>query len=313
MKLLFDWRWPIHSGIGRFGSELSRELNFPFQPLVSKYNPTNPLSAISLESRHFDIFYTPGFIPIFQNVRQIVTVFDLIHAHFPQRKSQEIYFKKILPTFLAKGKIQLATGTSSMARDLSNFFALEVSEILIIPPGLSSVFYSKEHQPSNVNLLYVGTNLPHKNFKMIVKSFPFFPKNWHLTIVTNDQEVVQLVRDYKNVTLVSGVNDQELAELYRKASALLLPSYIEGFGLPALEAIACGTPVVHQGLESVRNLSGISAIEVSIKDSPTAFIEAIEVAIELDYARLLAESVRVRSLYSWKSSAQVLENFIYSL
>lgn len=305
--MFYDLRWPLNSGIGRFAKDLYEHLTPEYIPLYSKYHPTKLNSMLFKKVKKESLFYSAGFLPILGSHMQLLTLFDLINAKNPKSSKQDFYFNTLLPLLLSKGYIKLSTGTTSMAEEIGSYYSVELEEICVIPPGVSSKFELKESKPSEVKLLYVGTNKPHKNFQLIEKVIAYLPKSWTLTIVTSDLEVRKKVSGLYGVTIHFNLGEKDLVNVYRESSVLILPSIEEGFGLTALESIKCGTPVVHLGLHSVMEFAGKLGFSANWTDSPIELIECIQQALDTPFETCISESARVCEEYNWNKSAKTLE------
>jgi glycosyltransferase involved in cell wall biosynthesis len=149
--------------------------------------------------------------------------------------------------------------------------------------------------------LYVGNLKAHKNVNTVLRALALVD-GFSMVLVCSD---VQGVRDLAaangvsdRVTRVSGIDDSALAELYRGAAATLVPSFIEGFGLPALESLCSGTQVVYwEGCRSVAEICGSHGIAVSNARNVYEWAEAMITAARLPAARYNSGA------YSWPAVA----------
>ena len=173
--------------------------------------------------------------------------------------------------------------------------------------------------PKSPFLLYVGGLSPHKNLLRLVEAFAKgAPPDLKLILVGDVHDVfhthVPQIRAaitrhdlHERVILAGFVPDEELVHLYRRAYALILPSLLEGFGLPAVEAMACGTPVLSSNAGSLPEVVG----EAGIYFDPTD-VDSIAGAIRLFLAAPafrveLARLAHKRSaLFTWEESARRL-------
>lgn len=118
------------------------------------------------------------------------------------------------------------------------------------------------------------------------------------------------------VTFARNISDEELAELYQKATATFFPSLYEGFGLPVLESMACGTPVVTFNNSSLGEVGGDAAIYVSetdVDDMTDAMLKFERMA-QADYLDLCKESIKQAEKFSWEDCAlKTVEAYKYAL
>lgn len=225
-----------------------------------------------------DVFFFPAvysYYPILNRTRILLTLHDVIADHhpeliFPDSKSK--FFWKLKQKIAIRQADLIATVSEYSKREIVNYFGLPESRMRVISEAARSVFkvlpasngyfstLSKYNLKPDEFLLSVGGISPHKNLDRLINAFDQIVKsrpNEHLKLV--------LVGDYKDdpffsayprlkeqvtnlalgekVTFTGFVSDEDLAYLYNAATLLVFPSLEEGFGLPAIEAMACGTPV----------------------------------------------------------------------
>ncbi len=237
-----------------------------------------------------DVFFFPAvysYFPVFNRTKIILTIHDVIADHhpeliFPNAKSK--LFWKLKQNVAIRQADLIATVSEFSKKQIVEYFNLPESRLRIISEGARPVFKILE-QTEETNetlarhglkrgekfLLYVGGISPHKNLAALIKAFEKIAK---------DQPDVKLVLvgDYKDdpffsaypslkkqvaemkledrVIFTGFIPDEDLAHLYNRAQLLVFPSLEEGFGLPAIEAMSCGTPVAASNCSSLPEVLG---------------------------------------------------------
>lgn len=162
-------------------------------------------------------------------------------------------------------------------------------------------------------LLTVGSLEPRKNLIFLVKAFIKFKKNFpndmKLVITGRNawgsQEIKKLIKGYEGDIILTGyVSDEELRGLYSLAHYFVFPSIYEGFGLPVLEAMACGTPVILSHTSSLPEVAGEAALYFN-PHSEKSLVETLKCALEEENLRvqLKEKGAKRRKVFSWKKIA----------
>jgi glycosyltransferase involved in cell wall biosynthesis len=227
-----------------------------------------------------DLFHFPHYnVPLFFSGHFVVTVHDLVHMLFPEyfgtarAKMASIILKRSLVN--AKRIIAVSQAT---AMDIKKTFPDVAHKVCIVyeypseffnPQPIFDITSFKEKNNLSHYILYVGNRKPHKNIKRLIMAFQLlnhqFP-NLQLVIVgkkfTANDEVSILLKSLQNNDIIEldECDDEELRFFYCGAEALILPSLYEGFGLTALEAMACGTPVVVSDVASLPEIVGTAGL-----------------------------------------------------
>jgi len=221
-----------------------------------------------------DLMHFPHWnIPILYPKKFVVTIHDLIMFHFPRQEASThgpfvYYLKDQIHRFL----VRYAATRAKCIFVTSEFTQRDMHETLGVPNEKMLVTYQAPFVPENKELriknygdvlkkfaiskpyiLYVGAAYPHKNLENVVKAWKIFGEKhpeYHLVLAGKEnffyKRLVQTQewKDLKNVIYTGFVPDEELEVLYREAKLFVFPSLYEGFGLPPLEALARGVPVV---------------------------------------------------------------------
>ncbi len=239
-----------------------------------------------------DLFFFPAvysYFPIFNRTKIIVTIHDVIADHHPELvfpNSRLKMFWKLKQNMAIRQAHLILTVSEYSKREIIEYFKLPESKVRVIseaarsdfgvlPPddAMTETLSRYNLQPDKSFLLYVGGISPHKNLSMLIEAFDKI-------VSENDFSNVKLVLvgDYKDdpffsaypslkkqiaefdladkVIFTGFIEDLELAYLYNAATLVVLPSLEEGFGLPAVEAMACGTPVAASNCGSLPEVLG---------------------------------------------------------
>lgn len=270
--------------------------------------------GVELLLHNHDLFHSPDFIPpAFGARKRIITVHDLNFLHYPEfltTESRRYYLNQIK---WAVGEANhIIADSNSTRKDLVDI--LGVSEELVTTVYLAAnPVYQGTRMPDEIEtvlnrfelpdgfLLFVGTISPRKNVQMILSAYETLLTasrvNVPLVLVGASgwlsKDVFQEIDRQKirsNVHHLDNVSDYELSCLYAAAGVLILPSYYEGFGLPALEAMHCGCPVITSNRGSLPEIVG-EAGPLLDPDDVDAWIESIELILKDDSLREKAKGI----------------------
>ena len=302
--LIADDRWVGQHGIGRYAREVLSRLDLEWAPIASRRSPASPLSifdrVVSSDGRAGDLFYSPGYNgAAFFAGRQVVTVHDLIHLEtsWPGRAKYLAYYNGFLRPLIRRNKVVLTVSETSR-RAISRWLRDDRVDIVVTGNGCSEDFAPTGpiHSEEFPYYLYVGNLRAHKNVDTALAALRGMDDAHLLAVVADGDGLKRLAATHgvsARVHQVRGLSDEQLASYYRGAIATLMPSTLEGFGLPALESVASGTPVVYwSGCESVREIVQDDGIAVS---SPTDTVEWVS-AMRSVRGHVVSHS---RSLSTW--------------
>src|SRR5258706_7593141 len=214
--------------------EGARDL-IPFEHVVAdapKYS-LREIVAIGAAVRRLraDVFHAPHYVIPVTSTPTVVTIHDLIHLHLRNPMKRAYAW-----TMLRRAAKQtVVTVTNAMKDEIES--TLAARDVIVTPNGVDSRFTPQGRRAPGEYFLFVGNDKPHKNVATLVAAYERV-KREKLGLVLAGAPFPQ----YRGRATPAGfVDDDELAALYRGALALVIPSIEEGFGLPALEAMACGT------------------------------------------------------------------------
>ena len=280
-----------------------------------------------------DLFYSPvTAFPLSGPPRRIVTVHDLSWHHVPESYSALERFRH--RRWVARA-VQMAdrivTVSESTRRDLTALFPEAAPRVVVVPPGVEERFFAEwgRREEQRVRdryslkgryLLTLGSFHPRKNLPNLVEAYDRFrsrnPDRVVLLIAgrggrDSSRLLSRIMRSpYRQDIFFSGyVPREDLPALYAGADLLIFPSLYEGFGIPALEAMAVGTPVAVSDLPVFEEVCGSAALRFNPRD-PDSMAEGIALSLQGEPGR--AERIRqgaerARS-FRWEASAELLRD-----
>ena len=238
-----------------------------------------------------DVYHAPHYIlPAGVRCRSVVTIHDCIHLMFPQylpNKAAYAYAKASMWAAARRSHCILTVSEASK-RDILHFFNVPPEKIEVVYNAIDEHFWVRpqeedvarvreRYQLDHQFVLYVGNIKPHKNLVRLIEAFADLRRGEFeevkLLIIGDEISKLPALRRavhrhklHKHVRFLGYLSDQTLAILYRLASAFAFPSLYEGFGLPPLEAMASGTPVVTSNVSSLPEVAGGAAVLVDPYD-----------------------------------------------
>ncbi len=240
-------------GIARFSREVVSRLPAGTRRLPVRGSATAPFDCVRpgrLRPSSRDVIYVPGPNAGVARAVQLLTVHDLIHMHDGSRLKALYYERVVAPRIRRAGKVLTVSETSRAA--ISDWLGERAGriEIDVVGNGCSAAFTpsGEAEEFARATVVLVSNAKAHKNVKVVFAALARCPD---LALVVVGPSPTQMRRSAQDagvaerVEVRSGLTDHELARLYRGADALIMPSRQEGFGLPALEAMSCGTRVLH--------------------------------------------------------------------
>jgi glycosyltransferase involved in cell wall biosynthesis len=271
-------------------------------------------------------YITPALLP--KTVKSVITVHDLVAFLFPTAHNkkavflEKLFFKKAL-----KRSAHITAVSTNTKRDIINKFHHDESKISTIFCGAGSAFrpikketlrsFARQTKLPDKFFLAVGTIEPRKNYKRLIKAFAAVSKvapNYHLIIVGKNgwqfEEVHEEIRkNYlgKKVHTLGYLSEQSLVKLYNLATALVFPSLYEGFGIPPLEAMSCGCPVIASNTSSIPEVVGDAGLLVN-PENPEQLARAMHKLIKDDDLQMNLRNqglIQARK-FSWELSAKKL-------
>ena len=321
LKLLIDDRWIGPNGIGRYAREVTDRFSLERVSVtgLGKVWPIkSPLTPIYLSGAitrlRPDIFWSPGFIPpAISRIPFVITIHDLIHLQFGSQ-AQKLYYNSVIRP-LSKKAFRIVTVSEYSRREIINWTGLNEDQVAVALNGVSSQF-TVDGPRLNVGrpyLLYVGNRRKHKNLDRMVRAFAASQISQDIVLALSGDPDGQLVTLAKQVGVadrllfLGKVDDKDLSSVYRGALGLVFVSLYEGFGLPTLEAMSCGTPVLTSNITASVEIAGDAAICVDPYniDDIAQGIDRLINDVELRKALHTAGIERART-FTWGRTAGIV-------
>jgi len=206
-----------------------------------------------------DLFHAPHYVVPRTRVPVVVTVHDLIHLHQPLRNPAAPLYARLMIGRAIRVSRRVMTVSEAVKRDIVTTFGCRGDHVVVTPNGVGAPFSRDGNAAEGRYFLYVGNDKPHKNVDVLVDAFASLED---ATLVLTGASFERF-RARDGVVVTGFVDDGELAALYRGAIALVMPSREEGFGLPALEAMACGGVVITSNDPALVEITGDAALHVA--------------------------------------------------
>ena len=207
---------------------------------------------------------------------QIVTIHDLRSYYYPDSWAQALYYRLVLPSALRHCD-GILTVSESSRNLLVSVYCISADRIHVVPNVVDYEFLGPaagEVGDANGYLLTVGSSWKHKNVTELLRMHEYWVSRYRLKIVASPgqywEELLRLVNELAlqdRVEFLSNVTPTQLLSLYQRCAALVYPSTMEGFGLPPLEAMACGRPVIVSDIAPFRELYGEIPIYVQLGET----------------------------------------------
>lgn len=277
------------------------------------------LSVINLKSGNFDIFhptyYDDYFLRYLGNKPYILTVYDMIHERFSGS-----YFKEA-KSFISEKKELIRKSSHIIAisentkKDIIDIYKIDEKKISVVYLG-NSFTNSDEGisaQLSENYILFIGDRHAYKNFEFFIKAIaPLLLHEKEIFLVcagsvdfsAGENALIEHLGISEKVIHLPLVNDATLSALYRKALCFVFPTLYEGFGIPVLEAFACGCPALLSNTSSLPEVGGNAALYFNPEDSES-ILETVKSVV---YSSELADKLRQKGYkqlkkFSWERCA----------
>lgn len=283
----------------------------------------------SLESYELDLVHdTQGISTFFikndPNYKKVITIHDLSSLVFPKLHIRGMLTDRLLGARTMKNADKIITVSKSTKNDLIKYFKAPPEKIKPIYLGVDEKFrvldddqvrnFKIEYNLDFPFILYLGVPQPRKNIPTLIKAYNLLKKdgiNYKLVITGGKnheyKKIFNIVKDLnlqKDMVFTGHMHDEILPELYNAADLFVFPSLYEGFGLPPLEAMACGTPVITSNASSLPEVVGDAGLSVDpydihgLKDAMNTVLRNSDLRMEM-----VKKGLNRSKQFNWKKCA----------
>jgi glycosyltransferase involved in cell wall biosynthesis len=281
-----------------------------------------------------DVFIAPdGMMPLRTDVPCIPVIHDLNHEHRPGDipHGECRYYRRRFPLFAKKGA-RVATVSDFSAGDIAATYGISPAKIDVVPNGVAELFSlplpgeaeetRKQYTGGRPYFLFVSNFSPRKNVETVIKAFELYRQKSggdHVLLLAGRRLYLTREMDrhleaslYGNDILFTGsVTRDVLRRLYGAAEALTFVPWLEGFGIPVVEAQRCGTPCILSDSSSLPEVSGGAALCVSAADAGAIAEAMARLVTDGALRRRLSAEGHANSLrYTWEKAAEEMWNSV---
>jgi glycosyltransferase involved in cell wall biosynthesis len=254
--------------------------------VVSEESPGYSLAELTrfagrLFRDRLDLFHATHYVlPPLWRSRAVVTIHDIIHVLYPQflpSRAAHFYARAMIRRALERAD-RIITVSYNTRHDLTDYFGVDAGRVEVIYNGVSPLFRTdvsqeeqrrvrEKHRIPSPYLFFLGGEKPHKNLQNVLKAFGEARRRRslpHALVLGGPmprnrarREALIDALDLRATVVETGIlQEEDLPGLYAGADAFLYPTLYEGFGLPVIEAMACGTPVLTSSTSALQEIAG---------------------------------------------------------
>jgi glycosyltransferase involved in cell wall biosynthesis len=331
MTLFFDARVLRHktfSGVENYTEHLLKSLKNLLHVTVCKPKTDNRYLQhlwehliLPFQLENNSLLFSPSNIAplsVPKKTKLVMTLHDVAYKSYPKSVSKFFYwyYTLIIPINIKRADA-IITISEASKQEILKYYPFAKDKITVIPLGIGSKYRVIPSIKKERQILYVGSMNARKNLFGLIEAFEKLPKtlgytlvvvgNFHQNFSVSPQSRLLFKQAQKNPHIIfkTGLSNEELIEAYNRASLFIFPSFYEGFGLPPLEAMACGTPVIASNLASMPEVCGDAAIYVDPYNSD-AMAQKIQEVLSNEALRqkLIEKGLLHAKQFTWEKAAQ---------
>lgn len=259
--------------------------------------------------------------PLFYS-NKISTLHDVAFERFPDNFSWKfrLAYQLATPRTINTSRKMLTVSEFSK-KEICDIYKTPTDKVVVVPNAVSDSFQTRTELAVERYLLAVSSLNQQKNFHGLIDAFTLLQQDTHKLYIVGslnknfaDPGLVKKIEADSRIKLLGRVSDEQLVGLYSAADAFIFPSFYEGFGIPPLEAQACGCPVIVSNTASLPEVCGDSALYCSPHDAQDIADKMRQLITNPELAESLKQKGYVNlTRYSWETSAKRLAQVIREL
>lgn len=310
--------------------------NFRYKIVGPKFLWTQlalPVFLFSLKEKP-RVFFSPShYAPRFSPIPTVISIMDLSFIHFPQFfTKKDLYQLKNWTAYSVKKAAKIITISQFSKKDISDYYRLDPEKIEVVYPGYDKDSYNqKEVNPDTKSalfkklkitgdfILFTGTIQPRKNIGRLVDAFGEVRRKKRLQLVLVGKKGWQYQPIIDKITKQGGMeiiltdylSNEDLAILYKSARCFVLPSLFEGFGLPLIEAMACGCPAIISDSSSLPEIAGDAAIKADPYNHQSIAKAILNAGYNESYReQMIKKGFKNASRFDWRQTGDKIYNIL---
>jgi glycosyltransferase involved in cell wall biosynthesis len=310
--------------------------NFINQPnfQLKLIKPNYPLLRIplifpmELWRNYIDLLHVQYIAPPICPCKFVVTIHDTSYEFYPQffKATERFRLAWIMP-YMAKKAVKIFTVSENSKKDIINLYKVDPEKVVVTCDAVNENFkpirqgmllekIKNKYKLSHNFILYVGNLQPRKNLSGLIKAYCRLKKDQnikHKLVIVGQKawlysDIFNIAKDLMiedEIIFTGYVQDEDLLLLYNAADVFVYPSFYEGFGLPVLEAMACGTPVITSNTSSFPEVVGDAGLMVNPYEINEIAKAIYDVIVNSELKKKLSKKGLQRAkLFSWEDTAR---------
>jgi len=252
-----------------------------------------------------DLLHVPHFLVPLTDCPIVTTLFDAIPFHYPLWNPLALPYIAAMMQTAARRSRRILTISHAAKRDLVGALDVDPETITVAHIGVNDTFFREGRVATEwaPYFLFVGRVARHKNIGVLLEALQLVRrKDRDVRLVLAGQHSV---RDIDGVIVPGHVPEEDLLAIYRGAVAVIMPSFMEGFGLPPLEGMALGTPAITSTADALVEVTGDAALHFDARSATELARAMLTLRKDADLRALLSERGRRRArLFTWRPCAE---------
>lgn len=290
---------------------------FPSKKLWTLFGLSRKLAS---NPQKLDVFFSPTHYSPVTRIKTVISILDVSYINFKNLyKKSDLYKLKYWGGYSIRKAKKIITISESSKSDIIDAYSLSSDKLSVVYPGVKDIKttitmdeFKKKYGISKDYILFVGTLQPRKNIVRLIEAFSKLNSSVDLVIVGKKgwqfEEILQAPKKFNvedRVKFIHDVDEDELPSFYENAKMLVLPSLYEGFGLPVIEAMQYGCPVVTSNVSSLPEAGGEAALYID-PENVSDIVEKIQKVLNDENFRMemIKKGKEHVKKFSWEKAAK---------